>query len=66
MSATALMPVEEYLRLTEKPYCEYRDGAVWPKARSDKLHSIIQRALSEQTGGEAAGANDACPLSGRS
>ena len=45
MSTTALMPVEEYLRLTEKPYCEYRDGAVSPKAMPTKLHSIIQRAL---------------------
>ena len=39
------MPVEEYLRLTEKPYCEYRDGVVSPKAMPTKLHSIIQRVL---------------------
>jgi Uma2 family endonuclease len=45
MSITALMPVEEYLRLTEKPYCEYRDGVVTPKAMPTKLHSIIQRVL---------------------
>jgi hypothetical protein len=28
MSAAVLVPVEEYLRLTEKPYREYRDGVV--------------------------------------
>jgi Uma2 family endonuclease len=45
MGATALMPVDEYLRLTEKPYCEYRDGAVSPKATPTKFHAIIQYAL---------------------
>jgi len=45
MSTTTLMPVEEYLRLTEKPYCEYRDGVVSPKAMGTKFHSIIQRVL---------------------
>lgn len=39
------MPVEEYLRLTEKPNCEYRDGVVSQKAMGTKLHSIIQRVL---------------------
>ena len=39
------MPVEEYLRLTGKPYCEYRDGVVSEKAMPTKLHSIIQRVL---------------------
>ena len=45
MSATVLMPVEEYLHLTEKPYCEYRDGVVSPKAIPTKFHAIIQYAL---------------------
>lgn len=45
MSTTALMPVDEYLRLTEKPYREYRDGAVSPKAMPTKFHAIIQRVL---------------------
>src|SRR5450432_1265371 len=45
MSTTALMPVEDYLRLTEKPYCEYRDGVVSSKALPTKLHSLIQGAL---------------------
>lgn len=39
------MPVEEYLRLTEKPYREYRDGEVSAKAMPTKLHAIIQYAL---------------------
>jgi hypothetical protein len=42
MKTTALMPVEEYLRLTEKPYCGYRDGVVSPKALGTKFHSIVQ------------------------
>jgi Uma2 family endonuclease len=45
MSTTALMPLDDYLRSTEKPYCEYRDGVVSPKAMATKLHSIIQRVL---------------------
>jgi Uma2 family endonuclease len=45
MSTTALIPVDEYLRLTEKPYCEYRDGAVFPKAMPTKFHAIIMRVL---------------------
>ena len=39
------MPVEEYLRLTEKPYREYRGGDVSAKAMPTKLHSVIQYAL---------------------
>ena len=39
------MSVDEYLRLTEKPYSEYRDGTVSQKARSTKFHAIIQRDL---------------------
>lgn len=45
MSTTALIPVEEYLRMTEKPYREYREGVLYPKEMPTKLHSIIQRAL---------------------
>lgn len=41
----ALVPVEEYLRLTEKPHREYRDGVLYPKAMPTRLHSIIQRVL---------------------
>ena len=45
VSTTTLMPVEEYLRLTEKPYREYRDGDVSAKAMPTKLHSVVQYAL---------------------
>ena len=45
MSTTVLIPVEEYLRLTEKPYREYRDGVVSAKAMPTKFHAIIQYAL---------------------
>ena len=45
MSTAALVPVDDYLRLTEKPYREYRDGVLYPKAMPTKLHSIIQWVL---------------------
>ena len=45
MSSTTLVPVEEYLRYSEKPNCEYKDGVLYPKAMPTKVHSIIQRAL---------------------
>src|ERR1700722_17946576 len=45
MSAAVTMPVDEYLRLTGKPYREYRDGAVTPKAMPTKFHAIVQYAL---------------------
>ncbi len=45
MSSTALMSVEEYLRLTEKPYREYRDGVLYPKAMPTTLHGLVQFML---------------------
>jgi Uma2 family endonuclease len=45
MTTTTLVPVEEYLRRTEKPNADYRDGVVYPKSMPTKLHSIIMRAL---------------------
>lgn len=45
MSATALVSVEDYLRRTEKPYCEYVDGVLHPKAMPTKLHAQIQKIL---------------------
>ena len=45
MSTTALISVEEYLRRTEKPNCEYEDGVLHPKAVPTTLHSWIQSAL---------------------
>lgn len=45
MGATTLVSVEEYLRCSEKPNREYRDGVVTAKAIPTKFHSIIQGAL---------------------
>jgi Uma2 family endonuclease len=45
MSTAALISVDEYLRLTEKPYREYRNGEISIKAMPTKLHAIIQRML---------------------
>ena len=45
MSATAIVSVEDYLRRTEKPYCEYVDGVLYPKALSTTLHALIQKIL---------------------
>lgn len=45
MSTATLVTVAEYLRMTEKPYREYRDGHVTLKALPNKFHSIIQRVL---------------------
>jgi Uma2 family endonuclease len=45
MSSTTLMPVEEYLRLTEKPYSEYRDGVLYPKAMPTTFHGLLQSML---------------------
>jgi Uma2 family endonuclease len=39
------MLVEDFLRLTEKPYREYRDGEVSLKAMPTKFHALIQYAL---------------------
>lgn len=45
MSTTALVPVEEYLRLTGKPYREYRGGVLYPKPMPAWSHGIIQSVL---------------------
>jgi Uma2 family endonuclease len=45
MNAVALVSVEDYLRITEKPNREYRDGQVILKATPTKLHSLIQFML---------------------
>jgi Uma2 family endonuclease len=56
MSTATLVPVEAYLRLTEKPYREYRDGVLYPKAMPTKLHSIIQMALATMLQNQGASA----------
>jgi Uma2 family endonuclease len=45
MSTAALIPVSEYLRMTEKPYCEYDNGVLHPKAMPTTLHAWIQSVL---------------------
>jgi Uma2 family endonuclease len=45
MSSAALIPVDEYLRRTEKPNCEYIDGVLYPKPLPTTLHAFIQSAL---------------------
>src|SRR5580658_5529492 len=42
MSTAALVSVEDYLCRTEKPYCEYLDGVLYPKAMPTKPHALIQ------------------------
>jgi Uma2 family endonuclease len=45
MSAATIVTVEDYLHRTEKPYCEYLDGVLRPKAMPTKLHALIQKIL---------------------
>ena len=45
MSATTIVSVEDYLHRTEKPYCEYLDGVLHPKAMPTKLHARVQYML---------------------
>jgi Uma2 family endonuclease len=41
----SLITVEEYLRSTAKPNCEYRDGVLYPKALATTDHGILQGAV---------------------
>lgn len=45
MNSTVLIPVEEYLLLSEKPTCEYRDGVLYPKAMPTKFHGVLEFML---------------------
>jgi Uma2 family endonuclease len=45
MSTTALVSIEDYLHLTEKPTSEYREGVLYPKAMPTKLHGVIEFEL---------------------
>ena len=47
MSTTALISVEEYLRRTEKPNCEYIDGVLHFKAMPTKFHGLLEFFLVE-------------------
>ncbi|MBV9401192.1 MAG: Uma2 family endonuclease [Bryobacterales bacterium] len=42
MSTTTLVSVEEYLRRTGKPNCEYIDGVLYPKPMATTLHALTQ------------------------
>jgi Uma2 family endonuclease len=44
-ASAALMPVEEYLALTSKPYCEYRDGVLRQKAMPTYKHGKMELRL---------------------
>jgi Uma2 family endonuclease len=52
MSATAIVSVEDYLRRTEKPYCEYVDGVLYPKAMPTTLHALVQAILIKLLGAQ--------------
>jgi Uma2 family endonuclease len=45
MASTTLVPVEDYLRYSEKPNCEYREGVLYPKPMPTLFHSLIQFML---------------------
>jgi Uma2 family endonuclease len=58
MSATATVSVEDYLRRTEKPYCEYVDGVLHPKSLATTKHARVQamlQVLLDKQGVEALG-----------
>ena len=40
-----MVSVEDYLRRTEKPYCEYVDGVLYSKAMPTTLHGLVQFTL---------------------
>ena len=45
MSSTVLVPVEEYLRYSEKPNCEYREGVLYPKPMPTTFHGLLEFML---------------------
>jgi Uma2 family endonuclease len=45
MGSTTLVPVEDYLRYSEKPNCEYREGVLYPKPMPTLFHALIQFML---------------------
>ena len=47
MGATTLVSVEDYLRRTEKPNCEYMDGVLCPKAMPTGFHGLLEFFLVE-------------------
>ncbi len=45
MSVTTLVPVEEYLRYSDKPNCEYREGVLYPKRMPTTFHGLLEFML---------------------
>jgi Uma2 family endonuclease len=45
MSTSALIPVEEYLRTSYRPDCEYVDGEVQERNLGEYEHATIQKSL---------------------
>ena len=45
MDATTLISVDEYLRYSEKPNCEYRDGVLYPKPMPTSFHGRLELML---------------------
>src|ERR1700728_4402883 len=45
MSSTTLVPVEEYLRYSDKPNCEYREGVLYPKPMPTTFHGLLEFML---------------------
>jgi Uma2 family endonuclease len=45
MSSTTLVPVEEYLRFSGKPNCEYREGVLYPKPMPTTFHGLLEFML---------------------
>ncbi|MSV29659.1 MAG: Uma2 family endonuclease [Bryobacterales bacterium] len=40
-----MIPVDEYLRSSEKPNCEYRDGVLYPKPAATTIHGLLEFML---------------------
>lgn len=45
MSASAIVSVEDYLRRTQKPLCEYVDGVLYPKPMPTTPHGLLEFML---------------------
>jgi Uma2 family endonuclease len=45
MATGTAVSVEEYLRTSYKPHCEYVDGRLVPKAMGTKKHAILQTEI---------------------
>jgi hypothetical protein len=53
MSAATIVTVEDYLHRTEKPYCEYLDGVLRPKAMPPSFTHSFNTCYKSCSGGRA-------------